>query len=241
MTEPRCVVCGHELAPTELRTCVGCLGRTRRRLLLLARLVDVAVDLRPDLAPIVLDRTSHATVETPLPGGDLLVALGPGAPAGEGDPNDPWAVQQGLASWVRDWAETRGESALPVPTVTWLVDWLTVRCGWAAAHHDAFALFADEVDDMLSELAAWSHLCQPSITGAPCPYCRVPLRRDWTDRRRRHECVGHPDRCDWPYRHHGCADTGGLDDLWRCPRCARTYPDAAYWLAVRAQLEEIAG
>jgi len=239
LSDTPCQLCRRPLQPTELRVCVACLGATRRTLALVTRLVDVVPHLQAELPPIVLDRSRSAEVEPPLPGGDLLVALGPGAPTGEGRPDDPWVVQQTLATWVRDWAETRSEATLPAASIGSLTGWLTVRAGWAAAHHDAFDDFAAELELLLDELAGWSQLRQPPVTGAPCPYCRVPLQRRWLDRVKRHQCVGHADRCAWPYEHHGCADTGGLEEDWRCPRCHRTYPDAHYWLAVRSQLEEV--
>lgn len=238
MTAP-CLLCRRPLHPTDTRTCVACVGLVRRQLRDLTRLWDVVTELPTDPPPTILDRTRNAQVEPPLPGGDLLVATGPGAPCGEGEPSDPYVVQQGLATWVRDWAETRSEDTLPAPTVDALCRWLSLRAGWASGHHDAFDAFATDLARMVEDLAGPAHLRSPAHTGAPCPYCRVPLRREWLDRVKRHECRGHADRCPWPYQHHGCADTGGLDDEWRCPRCHRRFPDAHYWLAVAAQLDEL--
>lgn len=37
--------------------------------------------------------------------------------------------------------------------------------------------------------------------------------------------------------HEECRQGGRLDDRWECPRCGARYDEAAYWLAVKADLE----
>lgn len=206
-----CLLCARSLEATEVRTCLRCLSLTRRRLRDLPGLVALGEALLAAPSGPSWDDGRGGGDE--LPGGDLLVMLGPGAPSGSGHPADPLPVVVTLATWVRDWAETRGEGPLPSPSVADLCGWLSARAGWAAAQHDAFDEFDGDLARMVVALEDATGAGDRLETGAPCLDCRALLVRDW-----------HP--------------RTGRADSWACPRCRRRYDAAQYVLAVRDQLEQ---
>jgi len=212
VTDALCLLCHRPLASTDLRTCVACLGQVRRQLRDVPALVEMGEHLIAEPASPSYDGTRGGDDE--LPGGDLLVLLGPGAPGGVGHPADPMPVVQTLATWVRDWAETRDEDALPCPRTPDMCRWLSLRAGWAAGHHDAFDEFASDLARMVGALEDATGAGDRAETGAPCLACRALLVRDHDPRT-------------------------GRGDGWHCVRCRRTYDPTQYVLALRAQLEEV--
>jgi hypothetical protein len=215
MTDTPCLLCHHPLAPTELRTCTRCLGLVRRHLRTISqlhRMLPHLIGLLP--APVVGFKAKGA--DTPLPGGDLLVMLGPGSPAGEGQADDAPAVAFELWQWAVDWAEIRGEPQPPTPGVPEAVGWLSTRAGWAAAHHDAFDEFAADLARIVRHLETATGLSDRPEVGPPCPYCRTAsLLRYVTDQ--------------------------GFSDDWTCPACRRDFSYAQYVLALRAAVEDAIG
>lgn len=212
MSDPRpCLLCRRPLHPTDLRCCVTCVGLVRRQLRSIPGLVALGEQVLAEPASPSYDGSRGGDDE--LPGGDLLVLLGPGAPTGAGHPSDPMPVLHTLATWVRDWAETRGEDTLPLPDPGDLCGWLSQRAGWAASYHDAFDEFARDLRQVVTALEDATGAGDRPETGAPCLSCQALLVRD------------HDDRL-------------GRGDGWQCPRCRRTYDPVQYGLAVASQLAE---
>lgn len=214
MTAP-CLLCHRPLHPTDTRTCVVCLGHVRRQLRDLARLHALLPAFLAHYDSPSLGSIGGHSSDHALPGGDALAMLGPGAGNGLGQADDPPAVAFELWTWTADWAETRDEPP-PTPTVTVTVPWLSRRAGWAADHHDAFDEFAADLARIVARLEQVTHSGDRPEKGPPCPYCRTAdLQRDFTDR--------------------------GLPDDWRCPACRRDFNYAQYVLALRAEVERVAG
>lgn len=218
-----CVVCSTSLPADRPQTCTPCLAEVRRSL---RRVVELYALLpatmlggaygepgkpRGDAAP---------TGEPPLPGGDVLVLLAGGSRGLahvwddelDEQESDPQSVAFELGRWEDDWRLTRGEPAAEVAgTVLLAVAYLEPRIGWAADSHPAFDEFARDVKRLLSRLATATATDDRPVAGAPCFECGTTLVRRWSDR--------------------------GLEDDFTCPRCRRVYEPAAYWLAVKAEME----
>ena len=117
------------------------------------------------------------------------------------------SVASVLDSWVRDWADIRGEH-LPAPTVPWLAQWLTHRLGWACDEHPAVKEFADEIRDLEKTLRR--------ITGV-----------DRDDTQRIGWCRGsHGQPCGAELR------VTPWQDVAECPRCSARWPRVT-WLTLR--------
>src|SRR4051794_25594581 len=119
----RCVVCAGNLEPTELQTCLRCLAKVRVHLVRVERLFAALPSLLANLgAASALDSVlARGGDEATLPGGDLLVLLGPGSSAHDGHPSDPPAVAFELWTWAEDWSEIRRETSAPPQSVPRLV------------------------------------------------------------------------------------------------------------------------
>lgn len=252
-----CIVCWTSLPEDRRQTCLPCLAEVRRHL---AEVVDLYA-----LLPAAMLGSAYGEPGKPrdsgsseggIPGGDHLVLLAGGSRGlahlwddelDERD-DDPQSVAFELGRWEDDWRLTRGEpDATGVGTVAGAAAYLGPRMGWAADHHAAFDEFAADVRRLVSRLRTATALDDRPDRGAPCLSCGATLERERKPRRPGHGCRGHSDRCAWPLEPHGCTDTGGRVDEWRCPRCRRVYADEEYaramiqrWkLAVKARRQEI--
>ncbi len=208
----RCMLCGHDLHPTEVATCVRCLGRVRAGLVRIEQLFVVLPSLLVQLqVGYDLCRTDDPHR---LPAEDVLTMLGPGSSSHFGHESDPPAVAFELGQWEDIWRQDRGEpAAMYLATVPLAVTYLSSRAGWAAAHHMAFDQFAADVKRIVGWLEEATGTVDRPERGAPCIYCRdTLLERGWTDE-------------------------GRVDD-WICPRCWRSFPEAHYRLAIRMALED---
>lgn len=216
MTKPRlCVLCAFDLEPIELITCRACVTDVRKEL----GRIEASFALLPSLLghPAVIGFSTVMGVgsEAPLPGGDVLVMLGPassstswrhgddGGPSG--DPGDPPVVAFELSQWCEIWADTRGESSWPVTTEGCL-DWLGARLEWASSHHLAFDDFAADMVRIRGRLEAVTGMHDAPEKGASCPYCGTALEREY-------------------------GPQGRVDD-WLCRRCHRAFNDDQYRLAL---------
>jgi hypothetical protein len=236
---PTCGTCAHRLGLDELATCRACVADVRTAL----DAIETAHALLPGLlvglgsnAPNPAGRGGN---ERPMPGGDVLVLLGPGSGADNqrradrarrlaGKPGgdvwgrddrdgDPPSVAWELGRWEDDWRRIRGEPAAPgPPSVPAAVVYLHGRVAWAAGHHDAFPDFAADMNLLRRRLEVVTGTCdRPERADVPCLDCGADLERRWTHQ--------------------------GLDDEWTCCRCRRAYDQRAYLLAVRATLEKVSG
>jgi hypothetical protein len=175
-----------------------------------------------------------------MPGGDVLVLLGPGADALEafrrlrraersGKPHDepPWgaddtrrdppSVAYELGRHEDDWRRVRGEPGADGPhTVAGAARYLHATLTWAAARHRGFGEFVTDLTALRHRVDTAAGLVdRPERAGVPCFGCGGDLIR--------------------PYGHQG------REDDWSCRRCHRVYDQASYLLAVRASLEEETG
>lgn len=215
---PLCGTCRHRLGVDELATCRACVADVRANL-------AVVVDLYGGLLAHLGHLGSNApdpgrpgrSSGLPLPGGTVLVLLGPGAPApadADALPADPPSVAGVLARHEDDWRRRRREPAADeLPNVAYAADYLRARLPWAASRHPGFPGFALDVHRLRSRLESATGLAEhPERAGIPCFDCGGDLERRYTD--------------------------SGRDDDWTCARCRRVYDQAAYLLAVRASLED---
>lgn len=252
---PLCVVCTRSLPLLEIQTCSACVGAARRDL---AEIVELYALLPETLGHPASQRLGVAAGsgddESPVPGGDALVMLAGGSggrsqirgvllPNGERSDEheeDEWetdapSVAFELSRWEDDWRLVRQEPAAEgAATVAAAVRYLGgLRLSWAGAHHEAFDEFASDLRRLVSRLRTAAGTAERPVTGVECLNCEgVALQRRYRDRKQGHGCLGHWDRCAWPYAPHGCTDSGGLEDDWHCPRCKRPYSEKEYDLAV---------
>ena len=219
-----CIVCGLSLAHDEPQTCMRCVDQVRQDM----REIEQLYALLPGmLADAVYGqpgkpREGGASTEDPLPGGVLLTMLAPGSAGAQAQgheenadnrPDDPPSVAFELSRWEDDWRSVRGEpAALEEANVSGAREYLDRRLLWAANSHPAFDEFASDVRALLGKVRGAASMAERPETGAPCFECSAALERGWGET--------------------------GLSDDWHCPRCRRTYTQAAYWLAVRARLEK---
>jgi hypothetical protein len=115
------------------------------------------------------------------------------------------AVASILDTWVRDWAELRGDH-LPVPTVASLAGWMRERLDWACDEHPAIDDWAAEMRALVGSLRA--------ATGQR------------TDRRVIGRCPTVDEDSGQP-----CGATLTADpwiDIIECPRCSTRW-DRAQW------------
>lgn len=169
-----CVICQHR-TPEQPMVCDGC----RRRMIDdLTNLVAAWQSLSAEPGKGATVRVS-GTREKPL--GVKVAALDLMLPARHirpirdiyGDQTGAQPVAVLLDSWVRDWAELRGEH-LPAPTVSNLAAWLDIRLDWACDEHPAIDDYAREVRGALSAcLAAIDALpAKPELCdGVACQWC----------------------------------------------------------------------
>jgi hypothetical protein len=214
-----CLLCKHELTPTELHACADCVSETRADL--------HAIHTAYLLLPYQLGLPANVSISTvmgignddaPIPGGDVLVMLGPGSAHTrkdglrfEGDPNDPPVVAFELATWCEDWASHRHEEHWP-NTVRWCIPWLNARLSWGLDHHPAAQPFVDDMQRIRARLESVTGSGERPEQGESCPYCGATVERLWT-------------------KH-------GLDDDWTCPRCKRRYTPAQLRSAVLSVLAQ---
>lgn len=242
---PLCIVCASSLPWSSPQTCLPCLADTRR---VLAEVVDLYALLPAAMRQAVYGQPSAPrdgpqSSEQTFPGGDRLAMLAGGSRGlaqfrtgdeGAEQVDDPESVAFELGRWEDDWRLVREESAAEVVgTVSSAVAYLMPRMGWAADSHDAFDEFVVDVRRLVSRLRTSVGTDVRPRRGVPCLTCDATLERKQQARRNSGRgCLGHWDRCDWPYEPHGCTDSGGLVDDWTCPKCGRVYGDEAYRRAV---------
>lgn len=129
-TEPAALSCGTcrtRLGVDEASTCRACVADTRAHLAAITAAYRVLPALLDGLGSNAPQPSRGRTAERPLPGGDVLVLLGPGSSAIErlraylagqdpdwdqdDRPADPPSVAYELERWVSDWRRLRREDA----------------------------------------------------------------------------------------------------------------------------------
>lgn len=214
-----CIVCGRDvLKSDEERTCVRCLGATRRSI--------IRIEQDYQLLPLeLLDRAGAASPMEPngdrhgdgdpLPGGDLMVLLGPGSTRHHGDAvdDDVDSILGTLERWETDWRITFGDGqATERATIGNVTVYLLRRLSHAARNHGAFDEFATDVRDKRHALDIRLGL-HPQRSDVPCTYCKTrTLERE--------------------------IPRNGVPLEWRCTRCHRGYTESEYYVAARQHGEE---
>jgi hypothetical protein len=227
----KCIVCTHvDTADTAGQTCDPCVSWVRRTLIRIEQLYPL---LPYELAgragaSVPMDPSGIRGDTEPMPGGDVLVMLGPGSSMwhsghryhGVTDPDgrrlcqctadaDIDSILGVLERWDRDWRITFGEpAATDQATVTGCSLYLLRRLAKAAQEHRAFDEFADDIRTLhdRTELAL---RVSPQRSPVPCITCN-------------HRALERPAPRD-----------DGRAFEWQCGRCHRNYTDADYWMAMR--------
>jgi hypothetical protein len=218
LSEPRLCIVDHrtQLGPTELQTCVRCLGATRRDLL------DIA-DMYPLLDTELTERAGAATPPEPnghihgegdpLPGGDIMVMLGPGSTRPHSEPINVDSILGVFERWDTDWRITFGADAATTPaTVTNCAEYLLRHLGHAAQKHPAFDEFAGDINRLRHAMETVLR-SGPQRSPVPCLTCG-------------HRGLERPEPRD-----------DGRRFEWQCARCHRNYTQEEFWMAVRQQGE----
>lgn len=201
-----CILCAH--TQTADQTCDPCIGRTRRTLIRIEQLYAL---LPYELAgragaSLPMDPSGVRGENEPMPGGDILVMLGPGSTAWHEAP-DVDSVPGVLERWDTDWRITLAEPAATGPaTVTGCTLYLLRTLTRAAQTHHAFDEFADDMRRLRSRLELALRM-GPQWSEVPC-YCGGRLERP----------MPLPD---------------GRAFEWRCIRCHRNYTLEEFWLVTQ--------
>jgi hypothetical protein len=151
----------------------------------------------------------------PLPGGDVMVLMGPGSQGlddtGETSrADDPVSVAYELACWENDWREVRRDDSAPDGNVWRVAQWLSTHSRWAAASYPRFPSFLKDVRSLHGRLEnATGRRRSPTRADAPCFNCGGVLLRQ----------VG---------------DDGLEQQHVTCQACRMQYSPAAYAEALRA-------
>lgn len=214
-----CIVCHRDaLKFAEDQTCVRCLGATRRSI--------IRIEQDYKLLPIeLLDRAGAASPMEPngdrhgdgdpLPGGDLMVLLGPGATRHHADAlyDDVDSILGTLERWETDWRITFGDGAAKGhATIENVTVYLMRRLSHAARNHGAFDEFATDIRDLRYRLDVRLGL-HPQRSDVPCIICETrTLERP--------------------------APRNGRAFEWQCSRCHRNYTQEEFWMAARQQGEQ---
>jgi len=258
-----CAVCTRaHLDEDHPRTCMPCLDRVRTdlgQIMQLAALAEQRLDnWWPGVSPGTPTDGGRGN-EPPLPGGDLLVLVGPGS-VGDADPthhlderrNDPTSVVGELAGWEEWWRRAQHQHAAEtVPVLSRVMGYLGLHLTWAAQHQEQFAEFATSVRRIRGRLEVELRDGHAPMRGVACFDCGTVLVRPMQDAAPlpcRH--LLEAQRAGWSPgvwiqtlasypelgAEHAACDQGGLEDRWHCPRCRRIYSDREYWFAVRAAI-----
>lgn len=261
--QPHCPICTRtHLDDTHPATCTPCLDRVRTDLAQIMQLAATAehrlANWWPAISPGTPTDGGGRGNDTRLPGGDLLVLVGPGS-AGTNNPlhhldehhGDAQAITTQLAAYEDQWRRDQHQHAADTtPILSRVMGYLTLHLTWAAQHQPDFPEFAATARRIRGRLEAELRDGGAPMRGVNCFDCGTTLTKPMRDptlcrhtlEAQRaginpatwiHILATYPELGD----EHAACDQGGLDDNWRCPRCRRVYPDREYWFAVRAAID----
>lgn len=177
-----CSVCGTQHLDTEPQTCIGCLGRARNDLITITDRLALGEQLLQDWwAPVSPGTPTDGgrTTEAPLPGGDILVMVGPGSWAlsnrdrdKDQRDDDPDAIAFELSKWEDDWRATRGQPAARYERdLSKTREYLDRNMGWAAQNLPAFPEFTKLLRQYRTRLAAAVRDSDQPARGVHCLDC----------------------------------------------------------------------
>lgn len=201
-----------------LKVCEVCLNAARS---LLAESVIMFYELPAHLGHVraSMGNRPGGTDGRPLPGGDLLVLLGPGSRGLSDDGetrrrNDPDSVPYKLSAWEERWRSARGEEPAG-PTEVWrAAQYLRNNLRWASVSLKGFSGFLGDLRALHGRLeTATGRRRSPVKANADCFSCGEPLLR----------LVG----------------SDGLEEQHvTCRGCGQKYDATRYLLALRAAAED---
>ncbi|MGZ4610020.1 MAG: hypothetical protein ACXV2H_07170 [Actinomycetes bacterium] len=266
---PLCSVCTRSLPDTEPTVCEKCLTGARELLsgIVTMYFEDLPSHLgQPRGTGYDSDRPAAADGR-PLPGGDVLVLLGPGSEGWSDDAEtnragDATSVSFELGYWEQAWRDARRDPAplshRPDVVVRQAAKYLEVHARWAANTHPAFADFIRDIRALHQRLERATGRAERLIRAeAECFTCGADalVRRarsaDQCEHGRPTEQLlhgplregvdRHQERAErlqaWAAEHARC-EQGGFENHWTCERCGETYDWARYLLAVSSRLQE---
>lgn len=212
MSDRPCIVCQrHELDDGQAQTCTRCVGWARRSLIRVEQLYALLpheLTARAGTAAAMDPSGVHADSEA-LPGGDVMVLLGPGSARWHSDPVDSDSLLGWLERCETDWRITFGDGAATgEATVSGCTVYLLRRLSHAAQHHCAFDEFAADLRDKRHRVEQALNLVR-SRSPVPCLTCG------------RRSLVRPAPRPD------------GRVFEWQCQACHRNYTTDEFWMAVR--------
>lgn len=212
-----CTVCHRaSLSEGQRQTCTGCLGWCRRSIIRLEQLYAVlpAELIGRSGAASPMDPSGIRADTDQIPGGDVMVMLGPGSTRWHSDPVDVDSILGQLDRWEQDWRICFGEAAADdEATVSGCSLYLLRRLTRAAQEHPAFDEWAEDLRQMLARLESALRM-SPQRSPVPCITCR----------RRGLERV---------------VPRKGQAYDWACSRCHKTYTWSEYWIAARQHGEAV--
>lgn len=261
-----CPICTRtHLDDVHPQTCPTCLDRVRTDLGQIMQLATTAEQRLANWWPAISPGTptdGGRGGDTRLPGGDLLVLIGPGSTASNNPQHhldehhgDAQAITAELAAFEDQWRRDQHQHAADTaPILSRVMGYLSLHLTWAAQHQTQFPDFAAAAHRIRGRLEVELRDGGAPMRGVNCFDCGTTLTKPMRDPRPcRHTLEAqragtnpgvwiqtlatYPELGD----EHSLCDQGGLDDHWRCPRCRRVYDEREYWFAVRAAIDEEAG
>lgn len=258
---PHCAVCNRtHLDDLHTQTCTNCLDQTRTNLGQIMQLAALAEHHLANWWTPVSPGTptdGGRGNDTRLPGGDLLVLIGPRSNATANPRHhldehhgDPQSIVAELAAHEDQWRHDQHQhAAQATPILSRVMGYLSLHLTWAAQHQAHFAEFATDTRRIRSRLEAelrdggapmrgvacfdcGTTLIRPLRDALPCRHALEAERANTTPATWIHTLATYPELGP----EHTTCDQGGLDDQWRCPRCRRVYHEREYWFAVRAAI-----
>ena len=217
MTQIPCLLCRRDtdtdLAPDLHPHCVG---TVRRHLIAVEQATPLlALELWFRGAPATPpDPTPRASDQDPLPGGDILVLLGPGSTGWHSDPIDVDSIIGVLEKYDTSWHIAFGEPAAMTPaTITRCTLYLLRRLQKAADNlpQELFAEFARDIRKQHTRIESVLR-DGPQYSPVPCIYCEKRTLQPMAPLANGHVYE------------------------YRCDHCHRPYTWEQFWQAFRQQL-----
>lgn len=200
----------HVEESTGIRTCPGCIGRTRSDL---SSIVDLYAVIPTEAQEVGID-TEAADLAGPAATPEQRAARrARGEILEPDDQQHPYAV---LGRWDMALRESLGPQTDLFVTVTRAADYLDGVLDGPFPHGDEFEAFASQIQSCRAHLEEVLTDSRRPEEGAPCPACRE-------------RGIERPARLVKRYRDD---DKTGARDRWVCPDCSASWEEADYRLRI---------
>lgn len=228
-SHPLCIVCYRSLPLGHRQTCTHCVGWARRSLIRIEQLYPLLPHelLARAGTAAAMDPSGIRAGHDPLPGGDVMVMLGPGsdgtnqareiiratdnqihqaAPHTADEHNgDTMSILGELERWERDWRHVLNSPHPTDPaTVANCALYLLRHLSGAAQEHPEFDKWTDELRQLRRQVEAALNLI-PQRSPVPCITCGT----------------------------RSLEKPAPKDFEWRCTRCHRNYTQDEFYMAMR--------